>query len=313
MSPLNRLRLIQFGAGYNLPVHVAASHGGFARHGLEVDVTYTPNSTFLADGLEAGDFEIGHTSADDVIAEVEGRTLGLTGGSDIFLFMGLHSGLLDLVGAPGSADIESFRGKFLAVDSKVTGFVFILEKMLRMNGIGPDEYDLVEVGGWESRYRSLLDGTHAGTLLTEPFVGEAVEAGCHVVARGSKIMSVYQATCGAARRAWAKDNADTLVRYIRAYVEATAWCFDPANRSTCLELLAEKSGIEGRAAERTLAVLLDPEEGLYPRAELNVAGIGAALDLRAEMGHLATPVPPAEKYIDLTYHSKAVGPGEGEG
>jgi ABC-type nitrate/sulfonate/bicarbonate transport system substrate-binding protein len=298
MSPLNRLRLIQFGAGYNLPVHVAASHGGFARHGIEVDVTYTPNSTFLVDGLEAGDFEIGHTSADDVIAEVEGRTLGLPGGSDIFLFMGLHSGLLRLVGAPGSADIESFRGKSLAVDSKVTGFVFILEKMLRMNGIGPDEYDLVEVGGWESRCRSLLDGTHAGTLLTEPFVGEAMDAGC----------PVYQATCGAARRAWAKESADTLVRYIRAYVEATAWCFDPANRGACLELLTEKSGIEGRAAERTLAVLLDPEEGLYPRAELNVAGIAAALDLRAEMGHLATPVPPAEKYIDGTYHRKAVGP-----
>ena len=146
MSSLTSLRVIQFRAGYNLPVDVGVEMGHFAKQGLEVEITYTPNSTYLAERLEAGDFDIGHTSADDVIAEVEGQTIGMMGGSDLFLFMGLHSGMLSLVGAPGRVGLESLRGKSLAVDSKITGFVFILEKMLRGSGISPEEYDLVEVG-----------------------------------------------------------------------------------------------------------------------------------------------------------------------
>lgn len=309
MTSPTPIRLIQFRAGYNLPVHAASEAGHFARHGLEVEAFYTPNSVYLADALEAGEFEIGHTSADDVIAEAEGRTLSAPGGSDLFLFMGLHSGLLSLVGAPGVRSIESLRGKSLAVDSRHTGFVFILEKVLRSTGVGPEEYELVEVGGWESRFRALLEGQHSGTLLTEPFLGDALEAGCHLLARGHEAVPAYQATCGAARRAWARKDPDVLIRYIRAYVEATQWCFDSENRRACLDLLARNVGIEGPAAERTLAALLDPRHGLYPRAELNVSGVAAALNLRAEMGHLAHPVPPPEKYIDLRYYREAVGSG----
>jgi len=309
MKNLTLIRLIQFRAGYNLPVHAGIETGIFARNGLKLAVTYTPSSTFLADGLMAGDFDIGHMAADDVVAEVEGRTLGMPGGADLFLFMGLHSGLLGLVGAPKFKDVKSLRGKTLAVDAKTTGFVFILERILRSAGIPPDEYELVQVGGWESRFHSLLKGEHAATLLTEPFLGDALEAGCHLLAQGHDAVPVYQATCGSARRSWAQENEDTLIRYIRAYVESTGWCFDPKNRRTCLDLLAAKGGLEGPAAERTVNALLDPTHGLYPTAKLNIGGIATALELRAEMGHLATPVPSPGKYVDLSYYQKAVGSG----
>lgn len=307
MSSLTPLRVIQFRAGYNLPVDAGVEVGHFANQGLEVEVTYTPNSTYLAERLEAGDFDIGHTSADDVIAEVEGQTIGMMGGSDLFLFMGLHSGMLSLVGAPGNVGLESLRGKSLAVDSKITGFVFILEKMLRGSGISPEEYNLVEVGGWESRYESLLRGEHAGTLLTEPFLGDAIEAGCQLIAGGSQFVPVYQATCGAATRTWAQNHRDVLVRYIRAYLESTRWCFEPGNREACLGLLAERGGMKRDGAERTLALLLDSQEGLTPDAALNLPGIAVALELRSEMGHLMGQVPGPEKYVDNGYYQEAIG------
>jgi ABC-type nitrate/sulfonate/bicarbonate transport system substrate-binding protein len=71
MANLRRLRLIQFKAGYNLPVHVGLQKGIFERHGLEIDFAYTPGSLYLAEALRKGEFEIGHTGADDVIADVE--------------------------------------------------------------------------------------------------------------------------------------------------------------------------------------------------------------------------------------------------
>src|SRR5215467_13858814 len=70
-SSVSVLRLIQFRAGYNLPVHVAIEMGHFARSGLQVDVTYTPGSQPFLAGLKAGQFEIGYAAADDLVADVE--------------------------------------------------------------------------------------------------------------------------------------------------------------------------------------------------------------------------------------------------
>lgn len=307
MNSLALLRLIQFRAGYNLPIHVAVEKGHFARHGLKVEVAYTPGSIYLMNALQAGEFEIGHAAADDLVADIEGQTGIPTQISDLFLFMGIYSGLISLVGSPEHRDIHSLKGKALAVDAKTSGFVLVLEKKLRSMGFSPEDYQLVEVGGWESRYRALLEGKFAATLLTPPYTGEALKAGCHLLARADELIPVYQATCGIARRSWAQENAGALTGYIRAYVEATRWCFDPKNRKDCLDLLMKHNGIEQSSAEDTLDALLDPKNGLHPKAELNLAGITAVAELRAEMGHLMRPVPPPEKYVDFSYYRRAIG------
>lgn len=304
MGSVTKIRLIQFRAGYNLPVHAGREHGIFARHGLDIDITYTPGSLYISDALRKGEFEIGHTGADDIVADVE----DFGGGpASLFIFMGLHSGLLSIVGAPGMTTVESLRGKELAVDARASGFVFILEKLLRSNGFGPDDYKFVEIGGVDRRYQALLEGKVAGTMLLPPFAGSAVARGCHIIARGDQIVSCYQGTVGAAQRSWAEKNPELLVSYIRAYVEATQWCFDTNNRPACLALLAAHNGLERKAAAETLDALLDSDYGLYPAAAVNLPGVQSVLELRAEMGFLNTPVPPVEKYIDLSYYDRAVG------
>jgi ABC-type nitrate/sulfonate/bicarbonate transport system substrate-binding protein len=307
MASLNQLRLIQFRAAYNLPVHAAVEHGIFAKHGLEVEVAYTPGSDFMIEALETGEFQIAHPAADDVVAAVE-RNDGERQ-SDLFLFMGLHSGLMSLIAAPEFPDVQSLRGRVLGVDSRITGFVFLLERFLRSGGFSPNDYELVEVGGWEFRYRALLGKKIAATLLTAPYIDDALRAGCHLLARGHELSSVYQATCGAARRAWARDHEALLARYIRAYVEATRWCFEPRNRGACSKLLERHHALDQPRAEKTLKAILDPDSGIYPFAELNLPGIAAVLELRAEMGRLTAPLPPVEKYIALSYYRNALGTG----
>jgi ABC-type nitrate/sulfonate/bicarbonate transport system substrate-binding protein len=301
VADLHRLRLIQFRAAYNLPVHAAVENGIFAKHGLEVEATYTPGSDFLIAALADGKFEIGHPAADDVIAAVEGKT-----GCDLFLFMGLHSGLLSLVAAPEYGDVQSLKGQTLGVDSRSTGFVFLLEKFLRSRGFSPQDYSLVEIGGWEFRYRALLDKKIAATLLTSPYAEDAVESGCHLLARDWEIQPVYQATCGAASGAWARNHEALLVQYLKAYLEATRWCFDPANRDSCLRLLKQHMGLDEKRGAIALASILDPRHGLYPDAALNIPGVAAALELRAEMGYLAVPSPAVDRYIDPSYYRKAL-------
>ena len=301
---LTKLKLIQFRAGYNLPVHAGRAKGIFERHGLDIEITYTPGSLYISEALRKGEFEIGHTGADDIVADVEHFGGGAGG---LFIFMGLHSGLLSIIGAPGKATVESLRGQELAVDARASGFVFVLEKLLRSSGFGPGDYKFVEIGGVDRRYQALVEGKVAGTMLLPPFTGNAVAHGCHVLARGDQIVPCYQGTVGAAKHSWAEKNRNLLVSYIRAYVTATLWCFDLNNRASCLELLATHNGLEGKAAEETLDALLDSGYGMYPKAAVNLVGLRTVLELRAEMGYLAhQPLPPVEKYIDLTYYDGAM-------
>jgi ABC-type nitrate/sulfonate/bicarbonate transport system substrate-binding protein len=145
--------------------------------------------------------------------------------------------------------------------------------------------------------------------LTSPYIDDALAAGCHLLAHGHDLSSVYQATCGAARRAWAKDHKTLLTEYIRAYVEATRWCFEPRNHDACSKLLERYHGLDPARAEKTLRAILDPDSGIYPDAQLNLPGIVAVLELRTEMGRLAPPLPPVEKYIDLSYYRHALKTG----
>jgi len=300
MSFPETIKLIQFRAAYNLPVHAGIETAIFARHGLCVEVAYTPGSSYLTQALNEGRFDIGHTGADDVIAEVEKDDR-----SDLFLFMGLHSGLFSVVATSDCVSIDSLRGKAIGVDAKESGFALVLEDFLRSRGFVRNDYRLVEIGGWEERCNALLEARIAATLLTEPFLGKALRVGCHLLGRDFEMIPVYQGTCGATTRDWAHQHPDRLRRYIRAYMKATQWCFAVPNRRGCLEILAKYNGIDGAAADDTLAALLHPVHGLYPKAALNIPGIAAAIAVRTKMGYLRTPSPPPDKYVDLSYYRHA--------
>lgn len=301
MSFPQTVKLLQFRAAYNLPVHAGIETGIFARHALTVETDYTPGSLYTNQALKEGRCDIGHTGADDIIADIESDP-----GSDLFIFMGLHSGLFTLVGAPDCTAIEALLGRAIGVDAKTSGFVLVLENMLRRRNFGRDDYRLIEIGGWERRYLALVDGKISATLLTEPFVEQALRKGFNLLAKDFEMIPSYQGTCGAASRRWAERHEDRLARYIRAYVEATEWCFDARNRQACLDILARHNEIHGIAAEHTLRALLDPIHGLYPKAALNTTGVAAALELRAALGYLAPPTPPVKKYIDLSYYRTAL-------
>ena len=123
------LKLLQFRAAYNLPIHAGIETGIFACHGLALEIAYTPGSLYLSQALKENRCDIGHTGADDVIADVENDDR-----SDLFIFMGLHSGLFSLIGARDCASIDSLSGRSIGVDAKTSGFVLVLERMLHARG-----------------------------------------------------------------------------------------------------------------------------------------------------------------------------------
>ena len=296
MTPL---RVILFRSAYNLPVTMGVEEGLFARHGLELDIVSTRGSQMTTETLLGGRADLGVLSADDVVYEVE------THGADLFAFMGLHGGILSLVARPGVETGADLRGGRLGVDDPASGFALVAHRILRDLGLGPHDYATVAAGGHEPRTRALLEGAVDVALLTAPFTEQAVEQGFSLLARARDHLPAYQASCGVTTRRWAGAHPEALVAYVRAYREAVRRVLAPEHHGAGVDHLAREFGLGSALAARAHAALTHPGDGLFPDAELDVAGIETVLALRVEAGLLPGPPPAPGRYYDRSYLERA--------
>lgn len=308
MTPLS---VIVFPGGFNWPLFVAQDTGLFAAHGLSVTVTPTPNSIFQLTGLIRGDFDIAMTAIDNVIAYQAGQGAApLDRMPDAFAFMGADTGFLSLIVQRDVAGFGDLRGKTLSVDAMTTGYAFVLYEMLRLNGLGPDDYARDPAGGMIQRYTALTAGRHAGTLVSTPYDVLAEAAGLRCLASARAVLPPYQGNVGAACRSWAAANGATLVAYIKAYVAALDWLFDPANRAAAIAILCRNvATMTAPLAEASAARLLHPTEGFARRAALDLAGVGTVLALRQRHARLLEAFVDPARYVDLGWYDQALGGG----
>src|SRR5262245_10960073 len=291
---MTRLKLVLFRAAYNLPVTLGLRRGVFAAHGLDLDIVYTRGSSMTVEMLRAGQCDLGVLAADDVVYEVEAR------GTDLFVFMGLHAGMLTLVGRPEIRTLGDVAGKRLGVDDPASGFALVAHRILRRAGLARTAYQTVPAGGHEHRARALLDGTIDVALLTPPFTLAAFARGFTPLAPVCEHLPAYQGSCGVTTRDWARRHARLLTAYVRAHRQSRHWPLAPENRRLAIEHLAAEFALSPDDAEATYTVLVDPRDGLFPDLRIEAAGLQTVVDLRVEFGLLDGPRP-LDRYLDTRY------------
>jgi len=122
-----KLELIAFGGGGNWPVWAAQEKGLFAKNGISVNLSFTPNSVEQIRNLMSGKYDLGTTAYDNVVAYQEGQgETDLPVQPDLFAFMGGYSGSLRFVTSPDVKTYAALKGKTVGVDAATTGFAFIL-------------------------------------------------------------------------------------------------------------------------------------------------------------------------------------------
>lgn len=309
-KPLTTINLITFGGGFNLPAWVAERQGFFARHGVAVRLTITPNSTFLMTNLIDGKFDVGIFGIDNLVAYQEGAVEVKTANKpDLVSFMGLNGGFLHLISTPEVKSIGDLRGKTVAVDALTTGYAFVLRDMLARAGIADGDVTYVRTGGSQARFRALLEGKHAATLLNTPFDLQAVDRGMNRLGSASQLLGRYQAHAAAAQRSWIEQNEAAVIGLMRAYRDAMEWIYDPKNREIAEALLvAHDKQMTPALARRTLEVFTDPGEGLFRNVAVSIEGLRTVLALRNRFGQPSLNLTDPLKYVDTTLYQKAFPP-----
>ena len=304
--PEEDLTLFQIGGFSREPASLIADKKGFLQEeGLRMEYTRVNSSFELMQGFVDGQFEVIHTNADNIIAWAEGQGLDQTP-HDFVIFMGGRRGLLQrLVVGPEIKSFDDLKGKTLAVDAYNTGYAPVLVYMLKQEGLTLEQdYEMKPVGGGRLRRDAVKRGEAVGGFMS--LDEELEQRGFYLLARSDTYITSYSRGVGAARRSWAEQNEELLVRYIRAMVRATDWLLDPQNEAEAIEVFLSENPEPPEQAEEIYEEALDPQFGVIPRAAVERDGIQMILEIREVMGEMEAPLPSPEKYVDERYHQEAI-------
>jgi ABC-type nitrate/sulfonate/bicarbonate transport system substrate-binding protein len=297
-----QLTLMVFQGVQNLPLFAAQSKGFLAKRDLALDIKVAPNSQELRDGLAQGRYQIVHTSVDNAVAMAEQAKI------DIVVLLGGDNGWNNLYVQPDIKSYADLRGKTVIVDAVDTAFAFQLYQMLKLNDVRPGEYEVKPIGATRFRLEGMqANKNYAAAMLNLPFAFQAERAGLKNLATATDVVGPYLSTTGFVLRSWAKDNGDTLVKYIQAYVDGLRWALNPANKAETIALLADRLKLPPDIAEQSYAVATDPKNGLTRDAKMDIEGFKNVLKLRAELHGDWGGVPPSpDRYLDLSFYDRAL-------
>jgi ABC-type nitrate/sulfonate/bicarbonate transport system substrate-binding protein len=304
---LQKVSVIVFPGGFNWPIWVAQEQGYFAKGGIEVALTNTPNSVFQLTNLIDGKFDIAVTAIDNVIAYQEGQgEVPVAGTPDLLAFMGGDNGLLSLASLPEVKTYADLKGRKLSVDATTTGYAFVLFDLLRRHGLDRGDYQIEKAGGVLARWQALEAHRHDGTMLLTPFDLLAKAAGFNILEYAIDVYGHYQGLVGATRRSYARDHRPALIGYIRGYVSGLAWLYGPGHAADAVGILRKNAPqMSPELAQQSYAALVNPQ-GFAPQAQIDLAGIRTVLALRSRYGEPRALLADPTKYYDPQYYQAAL-------
>jgi ABC-type nitrate/sulfonate/bicarbonate transport system substrate-binding protein len=291
-----RLAVIVFPGVQNLPMFAAQAKGFFAKRDLAVDLKFTPNSDELRNGLAEGRYHIAHSAVDNAFALKDKANV------DITVVLGGDDSFNRLIVQPEIKSLADIKGKTVAVDAVNTAYAFQLYEMLRQKGLNKGDYEVKPVGGTGQRLEAMVkDKTYAAAMMNPPFSIRAEKAGLKAIDTAAAALGAYQGSSAFVLRSWGAANADTVVKYVQAYIEGLRWMLDPKNKAEAVGLLVERLKLPEDVAAQAYDATI---KGFNKDGALDMEGVKNVLKLRAQFEG-GTPADPG-KYIDLSYYQKAL-------
>jgi ABC-type nitrate/sulfonate/bicarbonate transport system substrate-binding protein len=290
------LTVIVFPGVQNLPMFAAQAKGFYARRGLNVEIKFTPNSAELRNGVAEGRYQIAHSGVDNAFALKDKANV------DIAVVSGGDNSFNHLIVQPEIHSLTDIRGKTVGVDAVDTAYAFQLYEILRQKGINKGDYEVKPLGAGRVRLDAMTkDKAIVAAMLNPPFSIQGVSAGLKDFGQAAAALGAYQGTAVFVLRSWGKANAETLTKYLAAYIEGLRWAFDPKNKPEAVALLAERLNIPNDIA----ALSYDStKDGFDHDGAINMDGVRNVLKLRAQFEGVKPAAP--EEYLDLSYYQKAV-------
>lgn len=280
-----------------LYLSIAQQKGFFAREEVKLDLIPIAGGTDkMIAALDQGTVDVTQTATPYLIRAV------LSGSDAVAIAGETANPVYSLIVKPQIQHFAELKGKTLGLSLPVDTISISMRKLLALKGLGEADYSVKELVGTPVRFDCLKRGECDAVPLGQPEDFVAMGEGYRRLGVSTEAVAAFQFQVVAARRAWAQENRDAVVRFVRALAAAFRFIRDPANREEVATAIVKLTGSSDQIARQTLALYFEPERGVLPKqAEIDLNGLTQVIAFMGEGGAIKPPLPQPERFVDLQY------------
>jgi len=218
-----KLPTVTFGysaiSGSFAPLWVGLDQGLFAKHGLDVRLTYIQGNRVMMSALTAGEIQLYQGGAEGLIRLVSGGGDGLFIASQ-YNFVGHYVLITD----PKITRLEDLRGQRIALDPTSPTYGYML-KALETVGIRKEDVTFVQFGtaGQPERTMAVLRKQAVATILTAPNTYAAEKQGLRRFSIIRDLAIRQLITVSGTTKRFLREKRDIAEAFLRGYVEGLTY------------------------------------------------------------------------------------------
>ncbi|MCC7105134.1 MAG: ABC transporter substrate-binding protein [Chloroflexi bacterium] len=276
-----------------------------ANHGVEMDLILTGSAPAAVSAMVGGSMNM-------TTATVESAWPVQDKEPDIKQIIAADVGTpYSLIVAPEIKKIADLKGKALGGTSIRGGAdISALRAMLALNGLNDGDFTAVVVGSIAERTAAMKAGTIFGCAQLEPQSTQLLDAGFNLLAVGDDFPELKNVISVPviAKKSWYEPNMNTAVSFVRGWMDATKWLYDPANKDAVVKLIMDTMKVDTRPATNAYDRHVTKLQTIPKDPRMDVKKIEAVAAIQKKIG---TPNVPEDqsKYLDNTIVEKAMAMG----
>jgi ABC-type nitrate/sulfonate/bicarbonate transport system substrate-binding protein len=280
------------------PYLIAEQEGMLRREGIEMKRVLGGTTTATSQALVAGSTDMAQMNF------VQLLSANMAGADLVAVAADTLVPIYALVVHPSIRGYSDLKGKRLAVASPTDPLNYVMARMLAANGLTPADYELIGLGGTPTRLAAVEKGGVAGALVNQPSDFKAIASGLRSLGYSTDYVDNFQYTVTGVRRDWAQKNRPLVVRFLRAFVGACEFFYEPKNKEAVVRALMEKAKADRDEAEKTYNLFLQTKKSVPRDGAVDLQGARIVAERWKEFG-LQKPPPPVESAIDMSYLAEA--------
>ncbi len=296
-ASVTKVRLSQSNVGVtSAPLWIATNQGFFKKYGLDVEPVYVRNSTIQMMALTTGEVQLSHTGGAPALNAV-------ATGYDLKLIATFtHGAYWDIVAKPEIKAADDLRGKELGV-TNIGGTTWIgailgLEH-LKLNP-DRDRVKLQALGDQTVLAQALSSGRIDAILVDPSFTRELRKKGFRVLAELSRAHIPFASSSLVVSRNYLQQQPEIVETVLKAFVESTAFIYNPANQDAVLRMFNDRLKISDPASAKESLQDLDKVLARRPYPDLEgLRNIQRVLKYNSAVARIKT-----EELVDDTIYRK---------
>ena len=283
----------------HMGLNIALKRGFLDQENIALEIVPLPGVQFQIEELDKGRVDVSHTATPYLIQAV------LAGSDSVAVVGGLANPVFSIVGKPDVKNYSDLKGRVVGLSLPVDTITLGTLKLFAKAGLAPDAYEARVLVGTPPRVNCLVEVDCAAVPIGQPDDLVLMRRGYVKLGDSLEVIPALQFNVLAARRSWAHQNEALMIRYVRAIGNAYRYMNDPANRVDVVGLIAEATRAPRDIADEIYRFYFEPYRAIMPRGgEINLEGMSAVVSLMHDGGELQSPLPPASRFVDLSFLQK---------